>query len=78
MKNYDLVTDATAAEVERLTGRPAHDTPLGALVERRDHVVEAIRIGIQLDALNNVLHPRCECRGVIMHAPWCKSWNVVT
>lgn len=82
MKKYMLVTDATAAAVEEKTGLRGIDTPLGALVEHRDPVVEAIRFGLMRDALERRLNPQprgCpECHGVILHSPRCKLGMAVT
>ena len=76
MKNYYLVTDATAAQVEKATGNPAYDTPLGAFTVAVDPVIEAIKFGGVMDALDRALHPRSngcpECHGTVIHRPNCK------
>lgn len=74
---YVLVPDGEAGQIEKLTGLKGHNTPLGALVEWRDPVVEAIRIGIQMDAIDRALKPRC-CYGTFLHAPNCPTWGVMT
>ena len=74
MKEYYLVTDATAEEVKRLTGMKARDTPLGALVEKpRPFDLDAAMA--QFDRARR--GPPC-CTGGVMHAPWCKYWGVTT
>jgi hypothetical protein len=82
MKRYYLVTDATAGQVERATGLPSTDTPLGALAEARDPVVEAMQIGGAMAAIDRALNPRTfgcrECGGVVIHGPSCSLWNVMT
>jgi len=69
MKKYLLVTDADAETVTRLTGIDAHDTPLGALVEKP----RPFNLQAELDKLDRILHPsRCICgRMSIMHHPNC-------
>lgn len=73
MKEYYLVTDATAEEVERRTGLPGHSTFLGALVEKP----KPFRIEVEMEKFDRLLHPRC-CNGGVIHAPNCPMWNVMT
>lgn len=77
MKRYLLITDAGAAEVEAKTGLRGHNTPLGVLVEDRDPVIEAMRLGFWLEQVNRALYPqkpRCcpECHGTILHRFGCQ------
>jgi hypothetical protein len=71
MKKYYLVTDATADQVTRRTGLDAHQTRLGALVEKP----RPFNLDAELDRLDRAMHPnkpRCNC-GLwsIMHRPDC-------
>lgn len=70
MKNYLLVTDATADTVKRLTGIDAIDTPLGALAEKP----KPFNLDAELDKFDRAMHPnqRCICGNwAIMHRPSC-------
>jgi hypothetical protein len=78
MRKYLLVTDADAETVTRLTGMDAHDTPLGALVEKPC----PFNLQAELDKLDRMLHPnepRCTCgKFAILHAPNCPFAYAVT
>jgi hypothetical protein len=71
MRNYILITDATADTVYRLTGMDAHDTPLGALAEKP----KPFNLDAELDKLDRAMHPnkpRCICgKWIVMHRPSC-------
>lgn len=71
-KTYLLVTDATAAQVEAKTGFPAHDTPLGALLENP----KPFNLDAAMRELDRALHPRrCVCGTYrVMHRPDCPEW----
>lgn len=81
-KDYYLVTGTCAAEVERKTGLPSMDTPLGTLVEKKDPVIEAMQIGFALSQIQEAFNPRfrgCpECHGAVLHRPDCKIGNAIT
>jgi hypothetical protein len=69
-----LVTDATAEELERLTGLRGRDTPLGVLVEKpKPFCLEA-----ELEKLAKLLHPtHCTCGSyAIIHQPNCPMWGI--
>ena len=71
MKKYWLITDAVADQVTDKTGLPAHNTPLGALVERP----EPFDLGAAMDRLDRAMYPnkpRCTCGSyTVMHSPRC-------
>lgn len=68
---YWLVTDSTAAEVERLTGLEGCNTPLGVLVEKP----KPFNLAAARDKVDRALHPnrpRCTCGTyAIIHGPRC-------
>lgn len=76
MREYYLVTDATAEEVERLTGLRGHNTPLGVLVEKP----KPFRLEVALEKLDRLLHPtRCICgKFAVIHQPHCPMANLLT
>ena len=72
-----LVTDATAAELERRTGIRGHDTPLGVLAEKpkRFDMYGARAI------INRTLQPPSLCicgSSAIIHQPNCPAAWVIT
>ncbi len=68
MKEYYLVTDATAEQVARRTGLEAKDTHLGALVEKP----KPFNLDAALDKLDRAMHTRCGCGSyAIMRSPSC-------
>lgn len=76
MKKYYLVTDSTAAEVERCTGLRGRDTFMGALVERP----EPFDMHGTLAEINRALHPMwCTCGSyAVVHQPNCPAWKTLT
>lgn len=78
MKKYYLVTDATAEEVAVKTGLGAHQTRLGALVERPPE----FNMDAALDRLDRALHPnkpRCTCgKMAVIHWGSCPFAYAVT
>lgn len=78
MKKYYLVTDATAELVTLRTGLDAHQTLLGALVERPP----AFNLDRALDELDRALHPnkpRCNCGPwSVIHRPGCPVGMAIT
>ncbi len=76
MKQYLLVTDATAAEVEEKTGLSGRNTPFGVFVEYRDPAEEMKKFWSDLAEINRAFNPPkpqgCpHCHGVIMHRADC-------
>lgn len=76
MKEYYLVTDSHAEEVERLTGLQGRDTRLGVLVEKP----KPFNLDAELDKLDRALHPRrCTCGPwSIIHRPNCPEGMAIT
>lgn len=78
MKKYYLITDATADQVTAKTGMDAHQTHLGALVERPPE----FNMEKALDDLDRAMHPnklRCKCGSwAIIHHPSCPMALAIT
>ena len=76
MKKYWLVTDAVAEQVTEKTGLPAHNTPLGALVEQP----RPFDLNAEMARLDRILHwPRCSCGShAVMHSVRCPMAYIVT
>ena len=65
-RQFWLVPDATAAQIEKHTGMRAIDTPYGALAK----AAPPLRLEVELEKLERALHPRvCNC--VVVHHPGC-------
>jgi hypothetical protein len=74
-----LITDGQgtcAAEIEKLTGLRAHDTPLGILVDKR----KPFDMQGALAEIDRALHPtRCICgKFAVLHQPNCPEARIVT
>jgi hypothetical protein len=76
-RQFYLVTDATAEEVERRTGLQGHNTHLGALVE----TPTPFDLGEAMARLDRLLHPnRCTCGAyAVFHRPGCPAayWGTI-
>jgi hypothetical protein len=76
MKKYYLVTDATAEEVIAKTGLDAHQTHMGALVERPPE----FDLHGALAELDRAFNPnRCTCGAyAVIHRPSCPAGLMMT
>lgn len=78
MKQYFLVTDATAEEVKAKAGLQGKNTALGTLVEQST----PFNLDKALDDLDRAMHPnklRCICGPyAILHLPNCPTGLVMT
>ena len=73
MRQYGLVRGTSAAAVERMTGLPAIDTPIGTLFK----AAPPFDLEYEMAKLNRALHPSpCNCS--VIHSPGCPFGSLIT